>query len=184
VNPDPDFDAEPGRTTVAIDAIVAEQTPWLRRYLRRFWLDTHEQQDILQDVWLLLFIHRNRIADPCRIHGWLKTTAMRQAVRASTRRMRELADHDAVTAGVSPDEDPASQSSTADRDRALRRAIDRLPARDRELAWLLACRPELTYAELALRLGVAENSVGQLRRRLLHRLRRLLAAEGITDAGD
>lgn len=183
MNPSADFDPEPGRPPVAIDAIVAEQTPWLRRYLRRFWLDSHEQQDILQDVWLLLFIHRNRIADLSRVGGWLKTTAMRQAIRAATRRMRELADHDAVVDGVCLDPDPATTAAAADRDRAVRRALDRLPARDRELAWLMACHPELTYAELAGRIGVAENSIGQLRRRLLYRLRRLLAAEGITDAG-
>ena len=59
----------------------------------------------------------------------------------------------------------------------LRRAVDRLADRCRELVLLLFYADEpLSYGEIAERIGMAEGSIGPVRGRCLERLRRLLAA--------
>lgn len=157
--------------------VVFTLTPKLTKYVRRFGMDRHQAEDVLQDVWVLFLLHRHTIHDPARTHAWLRTTAARHAMRTVNRGRREVPTDDFDRIGDAPD--PADEARRAERDEALWRAINRLPERDRRLAWLIADHPELSYAEIALRLGVATNSVGQLRRRCLKRLARLLAREGI-----
>lgn len=162
-----------------VEEVVAQLTPLLSRHLQGFRIDRHLREDIAQDVWLLFLLHRHRIEDPDRTAAWLRTTASRHAMRTVNRSRREVpVDRVDVPMATDPSQEVAREA----RDRAVLRAIDRLPERDRRLARLIAYYPELTYADIALRLGVAVNSVGQLRRRCLLRLARLLAREGIVDA--
>ncbi|SEP26250.1 hypothetical protein SAMN04489732_105135 [Amycolatopsis saalfeldensis] len=60
------------------------------------------------------------------------------------------------------------------------RAIDRLPARHRQLLVLLAYRPDLSPLEVAAALGIAPGSLSVLRRRCLATLRRRLTSEGFS----
>lgn len=164
----------------AIDEIVRRFTPPLCAILRRYRLD--DIDDVLQDVWVLLLVHSSAIEQPECIAGWLRTTAAREALRAVHRRRRECVAGEVAAEVEAPAVSPDELVALRDRDRALWRAVDRLPKRDRRLAELLAAEPELSYADIGLRLGVRPDSVGQLRTRCLRRLRRLLAASGITSA--
>lgn len=166
----------------AIGEIVRRFTPPLCAILRRYRLET-DVDDVLQDVWVLLLENSPTIQQPERIAGWLRTTATREAVRAVHRRRRECAAGERADEVEAPAAGPDELVARRDRDHALWHAIDRLPERDRRLVELLAAEPDLSYDDIGSRLGIYPNSVGQLRTRCLRRLRRLLAAAGITDAG-
>lgn len=163
-----------------IDDIVVALTPSLRGRLSGFRFDRYQAEDVLQDVWLQLLLNRHKIRDPQRVAAWLRTTANRAAIRVATRRLREMP-VEIIADRIPAADDPTERATQAALSEALWRAVHRLPERDRRLAMLLA--RDLSYADIALRLGVAENSVGQLRTRCLRRLRRILAQEGIHDSG-
>ncbi|HVV11154.1 sigma-70 family RNA polymerase sigma factor [Amycolatopsis sp.] len=136
--------------------------------------------DVCQNTWLSLAQLPAGLRDPAKLPGWLATTARRQALRVLRAREREIPcpDRESPAAGPSPELSLLS----AERDRALWQAVERLPERHRELVHLLARTPPASHAEIAVQLGIPVGSVGPLRRRVLDRLRRLLAAQGYDHA--
>lgn len=164
-----------------MDDFVSGLTPRLRAVLRRCKLGDAEVEDVLQEVWLRFLEHRDTIRHPERAAGWLRTIAVREAMRALRHHRTERPSED-ITTGATPDaaSDPGDDIARRDRDRTLWRIVATLPARDRLLAHLIARSPEMSYADLATKLGVTPASVGQLRTRCLRRLRRALARAGIT----
>ncbi|MPY79861.1 MAG: sigma-70 family RNA polymerase sigma factor [Actinophytocola sp.] len=164
-----------------VDDFVSGLTPRLRTVLRRCRLGEADVEDVLQEVWLRFLEHGDAIRHPERAAGWLRTIAVREAMRARRHYRTESPSED-VTTGVTPDvaDGPGEDVSRRDRDRTLWRVVATLPARDRLLAHLIARTPGLSYADLATTLGVAPASVGQLRTRCLRRLRRALARAGVT----
>ncbi|MFB9728763.1 sigma-70 family RNA polymerase sigma factor [Haloechinothrix salitolerans] len=164
----------------SVDDFVSTLTPRLRTVLRRCKLGDADVDDVVQEVWLRFLEHRDAIRHPERAAGWLRTIAVREAMRV-LRHYRAESPTEDVTTGVTPDADnPCEDVARRDRDRTLWRVVATLPARDRLLAHLIARAPAMSYADIAARLGVTPASVGQLRTRCLRRLRRALARAGIT----
>jgi DNA-directed RNA polymerase specialized sigma24 family protein len=65
------------------------------------------------------------------------------------------------------------------RDAALWRAFDRLPARDQALLRLLVTDPQPSYQEISAALDMPIGSIGPTRARSLERLRVELARDGV-----
>jgi DNA-directed RNA polymerase specialized sigma24 family protein len=63
------------------------------------------------------------------------------------------------------------QVAQAERNAALRAALDGLPERARRLLEMLVDRPECSYDELSATLGIPIGSIGPIRGRSLQRLR-------------
>lgn len=168
----------------AVEVLVARYSPAMRSIAWRYRLGHADVPDVLQEVWLLFWQHVGTIREPERIAGWLRTTTQREALRVVRLRRREEPDERCHEPAVRTSDryTPEAQVLRADEARALVRATYRLGPRDRELASAIAYEPDLSYAQLARRLGVQESSVGPLRARCLRKLRRILAAEGIGDA--
>lgn len=167
----------------AVAQLSMELDAMLRSIAGRFGLGPADQLDVVQTVWVRFLEHRHAIRTPERALGWLRTTARREALRVIDRRLREEVSAISGADATAPRPTlPEEWAVRADRDRCLWRAAARLGPRDRLLALLVCSEAELTYATLAAGLQVAEGSVGKLRGRCFERLRRLLAAEGITDA--
>jgi RNA polymerase sigma factor (sigma-70 family) len=143
-------------------------------------LNEAERWDVCQNTIVTLVRCLAGLRDPERLAGWLATTARREASRMTGQR-REVPLTDPAALRCLPSAEVSALSR--DRDAALWRLIDGLPPLHRELVWLLAHRPELTYRQLAERLGIPPGSVGPLRTRSLQMLRRALVAEGF-DASD
>lgn len=164
-----------------MDDFVSGLTPRLLTVLRRCRLGDADVEDVLQEVWLRFLERRDTIRHPERAAGWLRTIAVREAMRVLRQHRTESPSED-VTTGITPDaaSGPGDDISRRDRDRTLWRVVATLPARDRLIAHLIARSPGMSYADLATKLGVTPASVGQLRTRCLRRLRRALARAGIT----
>lgn len=124
--------------------------------------------DLEQQVWLQALEHTSRSGAPRDQRAWLRGLAVREALRPRppekpTARVMEC------------HPDPQEQLLAAERQRAVRRALAALPGRCPELMATLARSPELTYRQVAERLGMPRGSIGPVRSRCLSCLRVLLA---------
>jgi RNA polymerase sigma factor (sigma-70 family) len=154
-------------------ALVARFGPVLRTVARDHHLQPHDADDVAAACWLALFEGLDGLRDPDRLHAWLVTAARRQALRARRHHARVVP----VPMEAAPDEAVAPDGAApaaiaADRARALRAAVARLPHRQRVLLEALLAEPEPSYAEVAARLGMPRGAVGPTRLRGLERLRR------------
>ncbi|MFI5823615.1 RNA polymerase sigma factor [Streptomyces rishiriensis] len=134
-----------------------------------------EPGDLEQAVWLRLLEHLATDGPPHDPQGWL-----RRAVRAEVRRTRRTVRREQPYAADPADDaerGPEQLALTAARHRALREAVHRLPGRCSRLLQALLSPEDLTYREIAGKLGISQGSLGPERSRCLGCLRRLLPPE-------
>ncbi|GGR79613.1 RNA polymerase sigma factor [Streptomyces humidus] len=134
-----------------------------------------EPKDLEQAVWLRLLERLATDGPPRDPQDWL-----RRAVRAEVRRARRTVRREQPFA-TEPSDDaergPEHRVLTAARHRALREAVHRLPDRCSRLLQALLSPEDLTYREIAGKLGISQGSLGPERSRCLECLRRLLPPE-------
>lgn len=134
-----------------------------------------QRQDVEQRVWLALLQNATTVRDAACLPGWLSTTARRAGLKLLQQEIRELASDDlAATDAQADSHDVEQRLLDAERVRQLREAVDRLSPRQR--AVVQALLRDLSYEQLAARLGIPLGSVGPTRLRALTNLRIALAA--------
>ncbi|GAA0687560.1 sigma-70 family RNA polymerase sigma factor [Kitasatospora atroaurantiaca] len=150
---------------------VAELRPELAAFLtvlaRGRRLDAEEVE---QAVWLRV-VERSRAGGlPRDRRAWLRGIVVREVLAAGRYTRVE------TPVGRVPQRHrtPEEHLLAAERRRAVRRALARLPGRCPQLMTALAESPELTYRQLADELGVPRGSIGPTRSRCLACLRALL----------
>ncbi|MEV4613632.1 sigma-70 family RNA polymerase sigma factor [Kitasatospora sp. NPDC049258] len=129
-----------------------------------------DPDDLEQSVWLRA-LERAAAGIPAQTQAWLRGLAVREALIA-----RRHPPETPVPIVTQRHLDPAEHLARAELHRAVRRALATLPGRCPELLAALAASPDLTYGQLARRLGVPRGSLGPTRSRCLGCLRVLLAA--------
>lgn len=151
---------------------------------RRAGLSQDQAADVLQGCFEKLYRQLDGIRDGGRIRAWLVTTARRETLDLldDARRVVDLAATDPDDDGGDPldrlpDPDPLPEAllgQLQEQDR-VRRALERLDPRSRQLLEMLYLEEEpVPYAEIAARLGIAEGSIGPTRARCLAKLRAVL----------
>ena len=146
--------------TTGIAAIYAAEQDNLRLRLIRRGLDAQQASDAVHDIFLrLLRSPPSNLRDP---GAYLRRSADTMAIDHWRRQQRHaalFAPLPAETIAVSDDATSVEGRLVAsERDRCLQRAIAELPPRSREVL-LLHKYEGLSYAEIALRLGIARNTV-------------------------
>ncbi|HEV7256966.1 MAG TPA: RNA polymerase sigma factor [Bosea sp. (in: a-proteobacteria)] len=146
--------------TAGIAAIYSAEQHNLRLRLIRRGLDAQQASDAVHDIFLrLLRFPPDDLRDP---GAYLRRSADMMAIDHWRRQQRHVALFQplVVDASVASDEAPSAEGQmlTGERDARLRRAIEDLPPRSREVL-LLHKYEGLSYAEVALRLGIARNTV-------------------------
>ena len=135
--------------------------------------------DIFQSVCLEVFSELPRLRDPAAFRSWLITVTAHQAFhwkRKTRRRAEEGLTHEEETLAVDPSPDVVQQ---VEQEQLLREAVTRLSPRCQELIRLLFYeQPQMSYRDVAQRLGVATGSIGFIRGRCLTRLLRTLEQSG------
>jgi RNA polymerase sigma factor (sigma-70 family) len=135
--------------------------------------------DIFQSVCLEMFSELPRLRDPAAFRSWLITVTAHQAFhwkRKTRRRAEEGLTHEEETLAVDPSPDVVQQ---VEQEQLLREAVTRLSPRCQELIRLLFYeQPQMSYRDVAQRLGVATGSIGFIRGRCLTRLLRTLEQSG------
>ncbi|MGQ0840881.1 RNA polymerase sigma factor [Actinokineospora sp.] len=160
-------------------AIVDRHTGLLWSIARGYRLGMADGGDAIQNTWLRLAEHLDRIDQPDRLGGWLATTmrreclqllrrTARQAVATDDDRLAEMPDNaKALDAGLLHDEVSA----------ALWRAVGALSDKCQRLLRVLMASPPPAYAEVSAALDMPIGSIGPARQRCLAHLRAIVAAD-------
>lgn len=142
------------------------------RYVQRLTGDPDRADELAQETFVRLLDHE---VDASSLESWLFTVAtnlVRDHARTRKRR-RELIE------GERPSPEPAETPDEAlqreERRRTVRRALDGLDRRDREM--LLMREEGFSYAEIAEAAGVKASSVGTLLSRALDRFARAYGSD-------
>lgn len=165
----------PPREGGGFDALFRRLYPSVFRYLQRMTGDADAADDMAQEAFVRL-LGREMPDDEARL--WVFTVAtnlLRDRGRTTRRRERLL-----ETADWRPSM-PAAPDETIDRARTVdrvRRALDQVPERDRQM--LLMREEGFRYDEIARAAGVAPGSVGTL---LARAARRFAAAYQVPKEG-
>jgi RNA polymerase sigma factor (sigma-70 family) len=151
--------------------IVDEFEGMLWAITRRYQLRHADGADVVQSTWLRLAENLDRLRDPARLGAWLATTARREclrSIRSSTREMPRVEPPEPIRDDAPPIDGALIE---AERDAALRSALQRLPARDQALLLMLAADSPPSYEEIGAALNMPIGSIGPTRGRALDRLR-------------
>ena len=170
-----------GRTSAMTD-LVREATPLLWHTVRAQGVDRDTADDVVQGVWAALVRHAHSIAEPHAVLKWLLVTARRSAwetvrrTREDQRRRSELPDDSPTSTSVLPAPEPGPDAHVlrAERDRAVWRALERLPARCQELLRLVSLANRPDYRMISAAIGMPVGSIGATRGRCLAKLRTAL----------
>lgn len=167
----------------ALERLYVElERPMVNVVYRWVW-DAHEAQDLVQEAFMRLWRMRARV-DLDRVVPLVYRIALNLA--ANVRRRRRLwrwlaldAAPERITSG------PASHDvlERRERDAALRRAVDALPERLRQVV-MLSELGELSYREVAEVLGIPVGTVASRRHAALAKLRRHYLPDEAQEAGD
>jgi RNA polymerase sigma factor (sigma-70 family) len=167
---------------------AGDQEAWeqlLRRYQRliysiplRAGLDEDSAADIFQRVFATLHEKLDSLAQPERLRSWLVTTAKRESWALRRRQQRTVGllqpdpDDEGETELPDPGLLPDEVLERMERQHLVRQALAMLDERCRVLLELLFFQHEPpSYAEIAVRLGTSEGSIGPTRARCFQKLR-------------
>ncbi len=160
------------------DSLVRRHNGSLYCVARSFQLDKAAADDAVQTAWLRLVEHLGTLREPDRVGAWLVTTIRRHIM--STFRGPNLVWLDGADV-PDPGRSPEDEVTASDRDARVRAALQRLPARDRQLLTLVMASRRPSYTKLSAELHMPVGSIGPTRARCLQRLRRELEAEGMDE---
>jgi RNA polymerase sigma factor (sigma-70 family) len=161
-------------------ALLAKYKNLIYSIPMKYGASPEDAADIFQSVCLELFSELPRLRKPDALRSWLITVTAHQSFhwkrKVRQRAENELTDRESETLGIDPSPDLIEQ---VEREQMLREAVARLPARCREMIQLLFYQqPQVSYRDVAQRLGLATGSIGFIRGRCLKRLQRTLEEWG------
>jgi RNA polymerase sigma factor (sigma-70 family) len=147
--------------------------------IRRYRLAEDDHADVFQDVCVAIWRDLPNVRDRERLAPWIVTVAGRHSWDARRRlrpRVGEQENEEALT--TVPDSEPGPEELMTRREvrTEVRAALATLSERSRRLLESLFFEEELSYAEIARRLQVSQNSIGPLRGRSFKELRAALGA--------
>lgn len=130
----------------------------LAQYLHRFTQSAAETQDIVQDVFIRIWLQRTELAQVNNFSGWLFTLCRNHALNILKKRLRTT-ERERSWAQQFEGEIQAAPLSEGDQYRILlERAVDRLPPQQQK-AYRLHRQERLTYVQIAEKLGIAPSTV-------------------------
>lgn len=162
--------SEPAEDEVAV--LFSEFRGRILRYLLCFGLCIQDGEEIVQEVFLLLFRHLQQKKPRKNLQGWLFRVAHNLGLKKQVESRRTNGeDHNCVL--LTPDAAPSPEQQTMmkQRQRRLIAVLEALPPQDRSCLYLRA--EGLRYREIAEVLGISLGSVSQNLARAVKRLNRV-----------
>ncbi|MFJ3461492.1 sigma-70 family RNA polymerase sigma factor [Achromobacter spanius] len=144
-----------------LTGLYVEHSTWLQGWLRRRVGDTFAAADLTQDTFLSLLDRKTAASEIRKPRPFLATIAGRLLAHRHRRQLLETAYLEALAClpeEVAPS--PEMRLMAVESLQQIDRVLDGLPVKVRE-AFLLAHLFELSYAEIAERLGASTSSVKQ-----------------------
>ncbi len=154
--------------------LVERYAPLVYAICIRYRLNSHDIEDVGQNVWLLLVEQLGKLREPAALPGWLATTTVRECLRvlSAARRSERVGTGLDDSSWFADDTAIDEEILIAERNAGLRAAFAELPLPCQRLLAMLISDPPLSYAEIHERLGIPVGSIGPQRARCLERLRR------------
>jgi RNA polymerase sigma factor (sigma-70 family) len=173
--------------SVAWNAIVERFTSLLWAVARGHRLGHEDAADVVQNTWLKLLDHLDRIQQPEALAGWLSTTARYECLSTLRKKGREhLVRDDDLATNVADEQALALDTALLDdeRDGQLWSCFVQLPERCQVLLRALMASDRPNYAMVSEALGMSVGSIGPTRMRCLDKLRQLVGGSGyLFDSG-
>lgn len=168
----------------AFDEVVARYSAKVLTICTYYLRDPHEARDVSQEVFLKVYRGLASFRGDAKLSTWIHTIAMntcRNQVGWFKRWFTQRTDLDQVEVTLkSSDPGPDTQSETRERDAILRREIQNLPAKFKEIV-ILKDLQERSYEEigeiLAINQGTVKSRLHRAREALVERLKRTRAFE-------
>ena len=156
----------------AWESLLARFSPMLRAVAHDYRLQAADIDDVVQATWEAAVTHIAQLREAEAIGGWLSVIARRQAIRTLRSRSHELPVAELLDEYESDRPTVDDPLLRAERQVAVRAAVNRLPDRQRSLVVALLDESKSSYAELSAKLRMPHGSIGPTRERALARLRR------------
>lgn len=153
----------------AFDVLVRRHQRAVYRVCHRFVRDHAEASDAMQEVFLRAWRALPRFKGDAAFGTWIHRVAVNTCLSRVSARRVATQPLDAAAAVADPRPGPASELAARDRAARVRRAVDRLPDRQRATV-ILRVFHDLPHAEIAAALG---SSVGSVKANFFHALRNL-----------
>jgi RNA polymerase sigma factor (sigma-70 family) len=147
------------RDAAAFDAIYDRFNARLFTFLIRLSRDRDRAQDLLEDTWLRLVTHADRLRPDTSLGPWLFTVARNLYLSECRARVLEQSDEDIVS-HASPAPSPFEETAANESQRRLEAALASLPLHYREVLLLVAVNG-LSTAEAAAVCGISNDAVRQ-----------------------
>lgn len=160
----------PSLLEIEVTGLFDQHRAPLLRYLASFGLAAHDAEEVVQEVFLALFVHLQRGKPRTNLQAWIFRVSHNlglkrcQAVRkAPSSGVEDLSFIDSSL-------DPEQQAASRQRSSRLQAVVRALPEQDRRCLYLRA--EGLRYREIVEVLGMSLGSVAQSLERSLERLSR------------
>ena len=147
------------RDAAAFDAIYDRFNARLFAFLVRLSRDRDRAQDLLEDTWLRLVSHVDRLRPDTHLGPWLFTVARHLYLSECRARVLEQSDEDTL-AHASPAPSPFEETAANESHRRLEAALASLPLHYREVLLLVAVDGLSTAAAAAV-CGISNDAVRQ-----------------------
>lgn len=144
----------------------------LLRYLLSFGLTTHDGEEVVQEVFLALFLHLRRGKSRANLRGWIFRVGHNLALKQRMRQNRNLthfAEAGSANQYLDSGPDPEELMTHSQRQSRLQSVVRCLPELDRCCLYLRA--EGLRYREIAEALGMSLGGISLSLGRSLARLR-------------
>ena len=156
----------------ALSELIRRSEPLVRSAARRHLGQGVDVDDVVQEVWVSLIRHLDRISSADALGGWLWVVASHAAIRqgkAAARLCPQGAEPQGASGSVAED-DTTTDLGPSGR-QCVREALDRLKPEDRQLLQLLFATERPNYRVISRAVQRPIGSIGPTRQRLLNRLR-------------
>jgi RNA polymerase sigma factor (sigma-70 family) len=147
----------------------------------KYRMSPQDAADIFQEVWVDLYAELGNLRKPGALGGWLVSVAYHKCFQWKRRKDREGVLQPMASGAEPPGREMPfpDWKEQAEREQILRRCVDSLPDRCRQMVQMLFFQnPAVPYALVARQLGLAQGSIGFIRGRCLEKLRLSLEREG------
>lgn len=173
-----------GGDRAAFQTLVERHRPMVYRVAYQYAGNHHDADDIAQDVFIKVYQSLARFRHDAQFTSWLYRIAMNACIdhqrRQSPDRARRTADDPelALQSAHAPEPGPEEVAAGSELGVALEAAIAALPPRQR-LIFVMRHHEGLKLHEIASALGLQDGTVKRQLHSAVHRLRRVLAANGM-----
>jgi RNA polymerase sigma-70 factor (ECF subfamily) len=164
---------------LAFDKLYRKYSSRLHKFSYSMLKSTEDAENIIQDVFLNLWLNRENVEKSSSVKYYIFTTAYNSAISVIRKKLKDSTYIEYVKTLQDLMQEPVDlQIEYKELDEQLNRIIDALPQRQKEV-YMLSRVEGLKYSEIAERLNISINTVENHLSRALNHIRRKLGSYSV-----